>query len=253
MKRMLARKDKELPAQQRQPTDAAFLAGLDDRVPTVEGRDVRPNRRRRRGRVVHLLLQRVDVARVGLERVTDLLFEVVDDDEVREEGDQVLDAEAGAGVGFGALEEVEGRLDAGGLGDDFFGDGEPEFFAEGAGRVWAGGDVRGEVDLVVLEGQLDGLQVLAHGAVDVHAGLHALGLDAEAEGEVGVVELGLLEGLRFEVGEEGGFVGGGVRGVDGYEGVVDGCVGGVELVDDEEEVADRLVLNGVSGKKGAGS
>ncbi len=96
----------------------------------------------------------------------------------------------------------------------------------------------------MLEGELDGLEVLAHGGVDVHAGLDALVLDAEAQGEVAVVELGVLEGLRFEVGEEGGFVGGGVGGVDGDEGVVHGGVGGVELVDDEEEVADRLVLGG---------
>lgn len=95
----------------------------------------------------------------------------------------------------------------------------------------------------MLEGEFDGLQVLSHRAVDVYAGLNTLVLDAEPEGEVGVVELGLLKGLGFEVGEECRFVGGWVRGVDRYEGVVDGCVGGMELVDDEKEVADRLVLD----------
>lgn len=135
---MLAREDEELPAQQRQPTDVAFLAGLDDGVAAVEGADVGPDGGGRRGRVVHFFLERVDVARVGFQGVADLFLEVVDDDEVREEGDQVFDAEAGVDVA--AFEEVERRFDAGVLADDLFGDGEPEFFAQGRVRLRAGGD-----------------------------------------------------------------------------------------------------------------
>ena len=48
----------------------------------------------------------------------------------------------------------------------------------------------------------------------MHAGLDEGVLEAEAEGEVGVVERG--RGVGFEVGEEGGFVVRGVRGVDAY-------------------------------------
>ena len=80
------------------------------------------------------------------------------------------------------------RFDAIALRDDFLGDGEPELFAKGGVLFRSVGDGAGEGDFVVLEGELDGLEVLRGGAVDVHAGLHALVEDAEAEGEVGVVE-----------------------------------------------------------------
>ena len=39
----------------------------------------------------------------------------------------------------------------------------------------------------MLEGELDGLEILRGGAVDVHARLHALVEDAEAESKVRVV------------------------------------------------------------------
>ena len=67
-------------------------------------------------------------------------------------------------------------------------------------------------------------------------------LDAESKGKVCVVVLFMGERLAFEVGEEGGFVGGRVRGVDRDESVVDGRVGRIVLVDFEEEVADCLIL-----------
>jgi len=51
-----------------------------------------------------------------------------------------------------------------------------------------------------------------------------------------------LDGLRFEIGKEGRFVAGGMRGVDRYQSIVNSCIGGMELVNYEEEVADRLIL-----------
>ena len=236
---MLAGKDEELPGQQGQAAEEAALGGLDDGVAAVEGADVGLDRRGRGGGVVHFRPERVDVAGIVLEGGADFVLEVVDDDEVREKGYQVLDPEQVA-----ALEEVDGRFDAAAslVGDHFLGDGEPEFFAEGGLGVRAVGDEGGEVDGVVFEGEGDGREVLRHGGVDVHAGLDARVLDAEAEGEVGVVEGVRGEGLGFEVGQEGGFGWGGVGGVDGDQGVVDGGVGGVERVDDEEEVAGGLVL-----------
>lgn len=83
------------------------------------------------------------------------------------------------------------------------------------------------------ESEGDGLRVLLHRAVDVHAGVDAGVLDAEAEGEVCVVVLEAGVGLRFEVGEESGFVAGGVGGVEGDEGVVSSGGGVLEVCDAE--------------------
>lgn len=55
----------------------------------------------RRRRIIHLSLQRVDLTRVLLQSRADFLFEVVDDDEVREEGNQIFDAQK-----FAPLEEL---------------------------------------------------------------------------------------------------------------------------------------------------
>lgn len=142
MKRVLARKDEEVPTQQRQAADAAHLTGLDDGVAAIEGADVRLDGLGARSRLVHLPFQRVDVPRIPFQRVADLLLEVVDNDKVREEGDQVLDAEE-AVSGVAALEEIKGCFDAGVLGDDLLGDGQPELFAEGRVRSGAGGNERG--------------------------------------------------------------------------------------------------------------
>ena len=66
----------------------------------------------------------------------------------------------------------------------------------------------------MFEGEVDCRGVGAHGGVDVDGGLDAGMLDAETEGEVSVVGGGIGEGVCGEVGEEGCFGGGGVRGVD---------------------------------------
>ncbi|KFY19820.1 hypothetical protein V491_04194 [Pseudogymnoascus sp. VKM F-3775] len=80
--------------------------------------------RSRTGATVHLLAQRIDVARIALQGVADLILKVIDDDEVREEGDEVLNLEKGA-----AREEGEGCGDSVALADDGFGDEEPELLA----------------------------------------------------------------------------------------------------------------------------
>lgn len=139
MKSVLARKDKKLPTQQRQPTDMAPLARLNDSVAPIEGCDIRLNRGRARSRVIHLLPKGINMSRVVLQSVADLLLEVVDDDKVRKERDQILDANE-AFVDVAAVEEVERRLDAAVAADDFPGDGEPEFLAQGGLRIGPGGD-----------------------------------------------------------------------------------------------------------------
>ena len=243
MKAMLtARKDEKLPAQERQLAHPAAFARLDDRVPAIQRLDVPPHGLGRRGRGVHFCVEGGDRPGVGLQRGADLVLEVIDDDEVREKRDQVFNAEQ-----FAALEEIDGGLDGADalLGDDLAGDGEPELLAQrlvGAGRGSVG-DGGGEVDLVVFEGERDGGRVFTHGRVDVHGGLNAGVLDAQAEGKVDVIGGGGGEGLGGEIGQEGGFGRGGVGGVDGDEGIVDGGVGGAELIDAEVEVPGRLVLS----------
>ena len=54
------------------------------------------------------------------------------------------------------------------------------------------------------EGEIDGLHVLAHIRVDVHAGQDAVVLDAKAQGEIGVKARFVALGL--EVRKESGFV-----------------------------------------------
>ena len=87
MKGVLAGEDEELAREQGKAAEGAALARLDDRVPLLQQREVRLDVRRRPLRPVHVPLQRVDLARVVLERGADLFFEVVDDDEVGEERD----------------------------------------------------------------------------------------------------------------------------------------------------------------------
>src|SRR5689334_6138647 len=104
---MLTGEHKELPAQQRQPARMALLTRLHNGVPVVEPGNVDADVGRRLAGVVHLLAQRVDAAPVVLERAANLLLEVVDDDEIREEGNQVLDAQQ-----LAPLEKLNRRLDA---------------------------------------------------------------------------------------------------------------------------------------------
>ena len=103
MKSMLARKHKELPRQQRQTTHIAPLPGFNNRIPLFEGLDIRLDMRSRRLTIIHLLLQAINLVAVVFEGGADFLFEIVDDDEVGEEGDEVFDAEE-----VDAAEELDG-------------------------------------------------------------------------------------------------------------------------------------------------
>ena len=103
MERMVAREHIKLPRQQQLPALRARLPSPNRHEPVLQVRDVLLDRVRRLRRVVHLLLELVDVRGVALERVRVLLFEVVDDDEVGEEGEDVLDFED-----VGGFEELNG-------------------------------------------------------------------------------------------------------------------------------------------------
>ena len=135
MERMLTGKHEELPTKHRQRAEPALLPRFDNGIPRIQTRDLRPDLPRRVGRVIHLLAEGVNVARVLLERGADFVLEVVDDYEVREEGDEVFDAEE-----FAAAEKFDGIFDPGSwLADLFLRNEEPQSFAEFGVSFWSVG------------------------------------------------------------------------------------------------------------------
>lgn len=90
---LAGREDEELAAQQRESAQSAALPRFDDGVAAVEVLDVGFDALGCGGRGVHFGFEGGDGAGVGFEGGADFVFEVVDDDEVREEGDEVFDAE----------------------------------------------------------------------------------------------------------------------------------------------------------------
>jgi hypothetical protein len=93
VERVLAREDVELPREQRHGAHRATLAGVERDEAVLEPGCVLLHRVRAARRVVHLLLERIDLRRVSLECVGDLLLEVVDDNEVGEERQDIFNLE----------------------------------------------------------------------------------------------------------------------------------------------------------------
>lgn len=105
MERVLTREDVELPRQQLRPTTSTFFVRIDHDKPLIELGNVGLDRIRRPRRVAHVALEPLDVRGVAFEGVADLVFEVVDDYEVGEEGEDVFNLEK-----RGRLEEAHGAV-----------------------------------------------------------------------------------------------------------------------------------------------
>lgn len=93
MERVLAREDVELPREEGQTTAATFLARIDDDEAVAQVGNIALDGLCAPSRLVHIVLEPLDVRRVALESRADLVLEVVDDHEIGEEGKDVLDLE----------------------------------------------------------------------------------------------------------------------------------------------------------------
>lgn len=94
----------------------------------------------------------------------------------------------------------------------------------------------------MLKGQLDRLQVLAHGAVDMNTALNSTMFDAEPESKVGIITAICLLRLRVKICQQRRLISRFVRGIDGDQRIMNSRVSRLQLIDHEQKVTDSLIL-----------
>ena len=93
MKRMATREDVELSGQEEMRADRACFSSVDRHKTVLQSRDILFDRLSRLRSLVHILLQCIDMRRVTLQSMCNLLLEIINDDKVRKEWKDILDLE----------------------------------------------------------------------------------------------------------------------------------------------------------------